>query len=255
MQHEESGTVGPSRHFSRRIASGERSGMLKRLVGDARRGSIVFDLDGTLLDNRPRVVHILFELADHWAKKHPAAADACRRATPEGVVYGLADNMRRLGVLDEALIAEAFTFWRERFFYDAYMKHDTATPGAVDFVKACYEAGALIVYLTGRDLPNMALGTFGSLRDLGFPIGVPNTSLITKPTFEMPDTDFKLGVAPQLSMHCPVLASIDNEPANVNLFLALHPESLGLLIDTQHAPDPPELDPRAHVIDTFELDA
>ncbi|MFO0618443.1 MAG: HAD family hydrolase [Polyangiaceae bacterium] len=247
--------MGPSRHFDRRVASGERSGLLRRLVASARRGSIVFDLDGTLLDNRPRVVRIFHELADAWATKHPAAADLCRAAVTERIVYGLADNMRRLGVTDEALIAEAFTFWRERFFYDAYMKYDTATPGAVSFVRACYDAGALIVYLTGRDLPNMALGTFASLRDLGFPIGVANTSLITKPTFEMPDTDFKLGVAPQLSLHTPVLASIDNEPANVNLFLELHPESLGILIDTQHAPDPPELDPRAHVIDSFEVDA
>ncbi len=253
--HEESGNLGPSRHFDRRVASGERSGLLRRLVEGARRGAIVFDLDGTLLDNRPRVVRILNELADVWATKHPIAAERCRAATVEGVVYGLADNMRRLGVHEEPLIAEAFTFWRERFFYDAYMKYDTATPGAVAFVKACHEQGSLVVYLTGRDLPNMALGTFESLRDLGFPIGVPNTSLITKPTFEMPDTDFKLGVAPQLGLHCPVLASIDNEPANVNLFLQLHPESLGILIDTQHAPDPPELDPRAHVIDSFELDA
>lgn len=255
MGEESSQTVGPSKHFERRVATHERTGMLRRLVESARRGSIVFDLDGTLLDNRPRVVRILHELADVWASKHRAAADQCRAATTEGIVYGLADNMRRLGVHDEALIAEAFTFWRDRFFYDAYMKYDTATPGALSFVKACHEQGALIVYLTGRDLPNMALGTFGSLRDLGFPIGVPNTSLITKPTFEMPDTDFKLAVAPQLSLHSPVLASIDNEPANVNLFLQLHPESLGVLIDTQHAPDPPELDARAHVIDSFELDA
>jgi hypothetical protein len=252
---EESSSVGPSIHFGRRVASAERSGLLRRLVAGARRGSIVFDLDGTLLDNRPRVVRIFHELADVWAKSNPAAAELCRAAVPEGIVYGLADNMRRLGVKDEALIAEAFTFWRERFFYDPYMKYDVATHGAVSFVKACHDAGALVVYLTGRDLPNMALGTFGSLRDQGFPIGVANTSLITKPTFEMPDTDFKLGVAPQLALHTPVLASVDNEPANVNLFLELHPESLGILIDTQHAPDPPELDPRAHVIDSFEVDA
>jgi hypothetical protein len=249
-----SSVVGPSKHFALRVDTGERSGLLKRLAERSGEGAIVLDLDGTLLDNRPRVVKIFHELADAWSESKPEAAAKLRRSTVAGVVYGLADNVRRLGIEDEALIREAFEFWRSRFFYDEYMKYDVATPGALSFVKACHARGCLIVYLTGRDLPNMALGTFGSLRDLGFPIGVPNTSLITKPTFEMPDVEFKMAVAPQLSLHTPVLAAIDNEPANVNLFLELHPESLGILIDTQHAPDPPELDPRARVIDSFEFD-
>ena len=36
---EESGTLGPSRHFDRRVASGERSGLLRKLVDGARRGA------------------------------------------------------------------------------------------------------------------------------------------------------------------------------------------------------------------------
>jgi hypothetical protein len=101
----------------------------------------------------------------------------------------------------------------------------------------------------------MALGSFASLRDLGFPIGVIGTELVVKPTFEMPDADFKREVAPELRRLGTVIAAFDNEPANVNLFLEAHPDSHGIFLDTQYAPDPPALDPRALVIASFALDA
>ena len=52
-----------------------------------------------------------------------------------------------------------------------------------------------------------------------------------------------------------MIAAFDNEPANVNLFLEAHPEAQGIFLDTQYAPDPPALDPRARVISSFSLDA
>jgi hypothetical protein len=48
-----------------------------------------------------------------------------------------------------------------------------------------------------------------------------------------------------------VVASFDNEPANCNLFLEHHPEAKSVLLDTHHAPNPPVLDVRAAVIDSF----
>jgi hypothetical protein len=149
---------------------------------------------------------------------------------------------------------EGTQFWRERFFADPHIRHDVETTGARDYVRACHRGGATIVYLTGRDLPNMAIGTFASLRDLGFPIGTVGTELVTKPVFNMPDCDFKRAVAPELSRLGDVVAVFDNEAANCNLFLDAHPACTAIFVDTQHAPDPPELDQRAHVIHTFELD-
>jgi hypothetical protein len=128
-------------------------------------------------------------------------------------------------------------------------------PGASAFVNACYTAGASIVYLTGRDLPNMSVGTFASLRDLGFPIGVVASTLVTKPTYDMPDTEFKRAVAPAFSRVGHVIASFDNEPANINLFLEYHPHAHAVFVDTQHAPSPPVLDERASVVDSFEQNA
>ena len=126
-------------------------------------------------------------------------------------------------------------------------------PGAVKFARACHDAGALLVYLTGRDLPGMALGTFKSLRDLGFPIGTMGTKLVTKPAFEIPDTEFKQSVARDLGRFGEVIAVFDNEPANCNLLLEAYPKCESVFVDSQHAPDPPVLDARVHVIDTFEM--
>jgi hypothetical protein len=215
---------------------------------------IVFDLDGTLLDNRPRVARIFHELAEEWRSARPGEADMLARATADRIVYGLHENLTLLGVHGEEAQAEAFTFWKERFFTDAYMKYDVEIPGARDFVSACYAAGASVVYLTGRDLPNMSLGTFGSLRDHGFPIGVVGTSLVTKPAFDIPDTVFKHDVAPALARYGKVTAVFDNEPANCNLFLEHHPSARCVFLDTHHAPNPPTLDDRVDVIDSFLLD-
>jgi hypothetical protein len=126
--------------------------------------------------------------------------------------------------------------------------------GARAFVRACYDAGATVVYFTGRDLPNMSLGSFASLRDLGFPIGLVGTELVTKPAFEIPDTEFKRSVAPEFRRIGEVIAVFDNESANCNLFLDAHPECTAVYLDTQCAPDPPPLDPRAYVVGSFELE-
>jgi hypothetical protein len=245
--------------FHLRLSTPERAALLGRILerirtlrGNGRPPVVVFDLDGTLLDNRPRVVAILHELGVHWRDRHPDAAACCARARPEGIVYGIDENLRRLGVTDPALQREGFEFWKSRFFADRHIRHDVEVRGARGFAWACHGAGAVVVYLTGRDLANMALGSFASLRDLGFPIGLIGTELVVKPRFETPDAEFKRGVAPELSRLGTLVAVFDNEPANVHAFLEAHPESIAVFLDTQYAPDPPALDPRVVVIHTFE---
>ncbi|WP_437674969.1 HAD family hydrolase [Sorangium sp. So ce131] len=243
--------------YEKRLVAAERTRLLDSIVeraGDRAEGPpvIVFDLDGTLMDNRPRVVAILHELAEEWRRKHPEIAPLLERAAPEGIVYGFQENLRRLGVLDESLHLHAFEFWKARFFSDPHIRHDVEVPGASQYARDCHAAGATLVYLTGRDLPNMALGSFASLRDLGFPIGVIGTELVVKPRFEMPDTAFKRSVAPELARIGRVIAAFDNEAANCNLLLACHPRAAAVFLDTQCAPDPPPLDPRVQVIHTFE---
>ncbi|MSP25616.1 MAG: HAD family hydrolase [Myxococcales bacterium] len=246
-----------SRFASQRLDPTRRTELFERLVArsaervDGRTPLLVFDLDGTLLDNRPRVVAILRELADHWETRAPDAARMARCATATGIRYGFVENLKHLGIDDPELHLDGFRFWRARFFDDAYLRHDIEVPGARSFVVRCYEAGAAVMYLTGRDLPKMALGSFASLRDLGFPIGVVGTSLVTKPRFEIPDDEFKSSVASQLERVGPVIGVFDNEPANCNVLLAAHPAAASVLLDTQHAPEPPELLPGVHVVESF----
>lgn len=246
--------------FHRRLSSEDRGTLLRSILERVRQQAatspavLVFDLDGTLMDNRPRVVAILHELAAAWRERHPEAARRCARAQPDDIAYGFIENLRRLGVTEPALHEEGFAFWKARFFADPHVKHDVQIQGARQYVRACYEAGAVIVYLTGRDLPNMALGSFASLRDLGFPIGVVGTELVVKPTFEMPDSDFKRSVAPELRRLGTVIAVFDNEAVNVNLLVEFHPSATGVFLDTQYAPNPPPLDLRAVVIHHFDLE-
>lgn len=205
------------------------------------------------MDNRPRVVAIIRELGDVWRSRHPEDAARCDQASVDKIGYGFIDNLRTLGVMNPALHDEGFTYWRERFFADPHIRHDVEVRGARDFVRACYDAGATVVYFTGRDLPNMALGSLASLRDLGFPIGIIGTELVVKPAFEIPDTEFKMSVAKDFVRIGDVIAVFDNESANCNLFLEAYPECTAVYLDTQCAPDPPPLDGRAHVVRSFAM--
>jgi len=215
---------------------------------------VVFDLDGTLMDTRPRTCAILRDLAQRWRTGNAPQVEAAERiggARPEQLEYLLSDSLTGLGITRTELIAEAEEYWRARFFGDDDLAHDTEVPGAVRFAKDCYAAGATLVYLTGRDLPLMGLGTFKSLRDLGFPIGVAGTELVLKPDAAMPDEAFKRLAGPTLARCGNVVAIFDNEPANCNVLLAQNPEADSVLVDTQHLPGAPPLDPRVRVIGDY----
>jgi hypothetical protein len=239
-----------------RISSSAQSTLYKHIVDSCRsegatHKSVVFDLDGTLLDNRPRTLVIFRELAELWQSRAPVHAKRLAHATVDELAYLSKDSLTKLGVEEPELAKEAEAFWQARFFTDAYLKYDRALPGAVDFVKACFDRGANLVYFTGRDLPKMALGSFESLRDCGFPIGVSGTSLVLKPTFEMPDEVYKRTFGPQLVRSGPVVASFDNEPGNCNTLHAQYPNAQAVFLDTQHLPGAPALHPNVHVVPDF----
>lgn len=215
---------------------------------------VVFDLDGTLLDNRPRTRAILHEVAASWKEARPELATTLLKLEVEHVVYMLQESLAPFGVTDEAALDEALAHWRRRFFVDELLHHDVPVDGAVAFARAVYEAGATVVYLTGRDLPNMSLGSWQSLRDRGFPIGVVGTELVCKPAFEMSDEVYKTEQAPLVSRLGTLVASFDNEPGNCNVFLRLHPQAASVLLDTQHSPHAPELDPGVKSIKSFSFE-
>jgi beta-phosphoglucomutase-like phosphatase (HAD superfamily) len=215
---------------------------------------VVFDLDGTIMDNRPRTVAILRDFAAMCRDRDPELAESLQKARTVDLSYLLTDSLEALGAHRTSLVAEMQAFWRDRFFADRHLVHDVAVPGSVEFVRACYDAGALLVYLTGRDLPLMGTGTFQSLRDLGFPIGIAGTELVLKPDAAMPDEAFKRLAAPTLARVGHVIAAFDNEPANCNVMLAHYPDAHVVFVDTQHMPGAPSLDGGVHVVRDFRQD-
>ena len=251
-------TTSPQPAYPRLAEPEERALFLRILDRCARRDDagppvLVLDLDGTLMDNRPRTVAILHDLAERWREAHPAEAERLAACTPERLAYLLNDSLRRLEITDPTLVAEATEYWRSRFFADDDLRHDVALSGAVHFVRACHARGATVVYLTGRDLPMMGLGTFGSLHSLGFPIGVAGVEFILKPDAQMADEAFKRMIAPTLARVGKVVASFDNEPANCNLFKEAYPEADIVFVDTQHVPGAPALRSDVLVVADFAI--
>jgi hypothetical protein len=238
----------------RRITSAEQHALFARIVQRSRPVSgqpvpvVVFDLDGTVMDNRPRTAIILQELAAELHKEAHSAAEVLAAARAESFAYLLSDTMVKLGIEHPELIERAEAFWKSRFFSDGYLKHDIAVAGSVELARACYDAGATIVYFTGRDLPLMSLGSFQSLRDLGFPIGVVGTELVCKPDAKIPDEAFKREEGPKIGRIGKVIAAFDNEPGNCNAFLEMCPDAEVVFVDTQHLPGAPPLAPRVHVV-------
>lgn len=242
-----------------RLPPGEQKALYARILERCRAISgqhvplVVFDLDGTLMDNRPRTHTILTELAAELRAEAHAAAEVLGNARVENVAYLLTETLRLIGVDHPEIVSRAEEYWRKRFFSDEYLKHDTAVDGGVAFARACYEAGATLVYFTGRDLPFMSLGSFGSLRDLGFPIGVIGTELVCKPDAKIPDERFKREEGIKLPRIGRVVATFDNEPGNCNAFRELFPDADNVFVDTQHLPNAPKLSPEVHIVQDFSM--
>lgn len=238
----------------KRISSQEQKALLARIVARSRPRPghpvpvVVFDLDGTIMDNRPRTAIILQELAAELRRESHSAAEMLEAARAETLAYLLTESLEKLGIAHPDVVERAAMFWKQRFFSDDYLKHDVAVPGSVELARACYDAGATIVYFTGRDLPLMALGSFQSLRDLGFPIGVVGTELVCKPDARIPDEAFKREEGPKIARIGKVIAAFDNEPGNCNAFLEMNPDSDVVFVDTQHLPGAPPLAPQVYVV-------
>ena len=213
---------------------------------------VVFDLDGTLMDNRPRTAAILRELGAAWRERHPEVAETLAAAKNDQLAYLLTDSLARLGVTKTDLVREAEVFWRDRFFTDGYLAHDVEVPGASAFARDCYDAGGILVYFTGRDLPLMGIGSFASLRDLGFPIGVPGTELVLKPDAAMPDEAFKRMRGPRARARGERSSrSSTTSRATATSSASTSPRRTRVLLDTQHLPGAPPLNASVRTIADF----
>ena len=183
---------------------------------------VVFDLDSTLLDNKPRQARILRE----FGVAHGIAALAAARPD-HWVDWSITRAMANAGLGSDEVArwAEAAKqFWRERFFTSEYCRDDEPIAGAREYLAAVAAAGAVIASCTGRHEP-MRAGTVESFARLGFPVPGARVQLLMKPVFELSDDDWKLEAYARLRQLGGVVAVFDNEPTHVNGYRAGFPDA------------------------------
>ncbi len=221
----------------------EQGGVLAEVLARARagapRGVAVFDLDSTLLDNRPRQARILREYGAR------AGLPALLDARPEHwTSWDLADALRNAGLGPAEVVRHllpARRFWGARFFTSAYCREDVPVPGAPAFVRDLAAAGAQVAYVTGRPR-RMEAGTLDVFRREGFPLpGAPGIRLLMKPDEPLGDDEWKSRAAGEVARLGPVFAAFDNEPAHVNGYAMAWPEARCVHLDTDHSARPIEV--------------
>jgi predicted secreted acid phosphatase len=193
------------------------------------RGVVVFDLDSTLLDNRPRQARILREFG-----LKIGLAPLARTRPEDWQDWDIKRAMRNAGlepVEIDRVAEQAKQFWRERFFTSEYCVDDEAVPGAARFVTAARAAGAQITYCTGRH-EAMRAGSVACFERLGFPVPGAGVHLLMKPTFELSDDDWKETAYGRLRELGTVLAAFDNEPTHVNGYRRAFPEAIAVHLAT-----------------------
>jgi hypothetical protein len=225
---------------------------LSRVLDTARAakddGVLVFDLDSTVFDNRPRQARIVREFG---AAKGIGALERCQahhlvsgwELWPAFVACGLPESDAK------GLQKEFKKFWGARFFTSEYCADDIEVVGAPRYVHACVATGARVAYVTGRQ-ESMREGTVTCLARCGLPVPGGTVSLVMKPLLEQDDDGFKRTVHSSLGR---VLAAFDNEPIHANDYARRFPEAIVVHLATDHSNREPNLDPRIVSIPHFAV--
>lgn len=193
---------------------------------------VVFDLDSTVFDVKPRTLRILkeFALSKEARQISQRLSEWCLGLEAHGLLYTLEESARANGIppgepREKEFLHAAFRYWRQRFFTHQYVLMDQPSPGAVDYTNAVVDAGGIAVFLTGRDWPGMGRGTRTMLEHWGFPCDPRVSELLMKPSFGTDDADFKDGALRELRTDGSAVALFDNEPANFHVFEKNFPEA------------------------------
>lgn len=227
---------------------------IKRLTAKQQSSLVIFDLDGTLFDNRTRTIFILREISELFSARVPQLAAAFDRYHELSVIdYSVETTLRRMKVSNKKEIEFIKQEWGKRFFSDDYQKFDFPLLGAKSYVCRAHAAGATVIYLTGRDVGRMLVGTTECLRLYGFPVGIEGTMMIVKKRFEQDDELFKKEVSTYLARLGKVVAVYENEPANSNILQAKFPDAASFFVLTQHRPDAPRLSRGIYKIRDFRV--
>lgn len=216
---------------------------------------VLFDLDDTLINSRPRTARILNEFAAEAAtrERFPYAAARLAGIPWRAIQYDVGDTFHSAGINDAAALEAARAYWKERYFTSAYCAWDPQITSAASYVRAVRSAGAVIVYLTGRPAPLMEQGTRASLHRQRFPLNenAGSVLLVMKPAPEMDDLAFKKAAFDRIATIGRMIAVFENEPANLNAMSARFTEAIPVFVDTIHSTRPDLPNPNAAWIPDF----
>ena len=149
--------------FGARAVLADQTRILQAALESIRpeRCAAAFDLDSTLLSNKPRQARIVREFGRERGIEQLVSC-----GPSEIVSWDLRDTLRLCGITEEAAeeIGTALKdFWRERFFTSEYCKDDVPVAGAREFLERTLAAGGHVLYITGRHT-GMGEGTLASFR-------------------------------------------------------------------------------------------
>lgn len=196
----------------------------------------VVDIDSTLMDTTPRNRRIM----ESAARLFPELSPVLTQLSRDDLGWGAARTAAARAGMDPDRTAQLFTYWRERFFNNAWLSYDRPYSGAAALMNELRARNIGIIYLSGRDIPNMEAGTVESLQVHGFPVG-RGTRFLLKPSPDMPDLAFKQDACTEIATLGTVVLALENEPANANALKAAFPEAQVFLIRTITSPDPAPL--------------
>jgi hypothetical protein len=211
--------------------------VLARVLVDARRagagGVVAFDLDSTLLDNRPRQAAIVRAFAR--ARGLPSLERFDARHLQTGFDMREALARHGLGLEEvERLLIDFRPFWRAHFFTSDACRVDVPVRGAPEYVRRTEEAGAQVVYVTARP-ESMRPGTLEALFRHGFPLPGERVALWMKADAAATDEGFKRGTHQELGSRGRMVAAFDNEPGHANDYRASFPQATVVLVATGHS--------------------
>ena len=228
---------------------------LERILAIAQKsgpsGLLVFDLDSTVFDNRPRQARIVREFGA--ARGLPALQQCQPWHFTSGWDLRGATTACGLGAKEsDAIYAALKAFWQERFFTSDYCRDDIEIVGAPRYLHALDYAKARVIYVTGRH-EGMRVGTEACLERCRMPMPSAggHVQLFMKPELRDDDDAYKREAHAHLKSMGTVLAAFDNEPTHINDYAAKFPEAIPVHLATDHSDRKVELDPRCVSIPHF----
>ncbi len=208
---------------------------------------VVYDLDSTLFDVSPRLERILIDFAaiPENQKRFPEQVEKFKHIKTMRSDWGIKGALERAGLDGHhpEFQAAVKDYWMQSFFSNHYLQYDIPYEGAIDFVKATYDAGANIAYLTGRDVTRMGTGSIEVLKQWDFPLVLGKADLVLKPHLSMNDAEFKTNwFLEAKTLGYEKIYFFENEPKNILHLQERAPDIEIVFIKSTHAgeAEPPE---------------